>query len=376
VAENGDLIITRKFIDGMACYAALWKGKSRALVRASSQHTDNLDNIRVRPADLPFELRVLGAEEPWENGTDGAAVVLAPLGIEFTDLAQVLRVRGVPLVYITELSLRTRLQIVRSLGVHPLRQLHKFAWEARAERTYRKALGLSQGVQCNGTPTFRAYQAVSPDAMLYFDSRSTAEMLATPDHLTARFARSRQNGVLRLAFSGRLIPIKGVDHLVPLAAALRARNVPFTLSIYGAGQCEAEMRRAIAKEGLEAQVTLGGNLDFATELTPRIRDTADLFLCCHRQGDPSCTYLETMSVGVPVLGYANEAFAGLLEHVDAGRATPMDDVQRLADAVTAVARDRDTLELWSQNALRFAREHTFEQTFERRIDHARRLARR
>jgi len=216
---------------------------------------------------------------------------------------------------------------------------------------------------------------VSPDAMLYFDSRSTADMLATPEQLAARFEASREGGVLRLAFSGRLVPIKGVDHLVPLAVALRARKVPFTLSVYGGGQCEPSMKRAIADAQLEGQVTLGGNLDFATELTPRMRDSADLFVCCHRQGDPSCTYLETMSVGVPVMGYANEAFAGLLEHVDAGRATPMDDVERLADAVAAVARDRETLELWSHNALRFAREHTFERTFQRRIDHARRFAR-
>jgi colanic acid/amylovoran biosynthesis glycosyltransferase len=374
-AEGGDVIITKKFLDGMARYADLWDGKVRAVVRASTALTNNLDNVRVSPASLPYELSVLDAGTPWSSALGDASVVMCSLGFEFTSLGGELAARGVPVVYVTELSLRTRAQIARTSGFGPLRAARKLVWEANQERIYRRALARSAGVQCNGTPTFRAYQAVSPDALLYFDTRSTEDMLAHGEALAARFAASRASGTLRLAFSGRLVPIKGVDHLVPLAAELKRRGVPFSLSIYGAGESEQAMRGDAQRRGLGAELQFGGNLDFVRELTPRIRDHTDVFVCCHRQGDPSCTYLETMASGVPIVGYGNEAFAGLLEHVDAGRATPMDDVTRLADALATLARDRATLERWSHNALGFAHEHTFERTFARRVEHAARIAR-
>lgn len=374
VADNGDIIITRKWLDGMARYAELWDGPVRGVLKPAGRETNNLDNVRVPPASLPFELRVLRPEQPWQLGLDGAGLVMCSLGYEFVHLAESLRAQKTPLLYISELSLRTRLQIVRSSGIGPLFQARKLAWETNQERRYRKALSLSAGVQCNGTPTFRAYQALSPDTLLYFDTRASSDMLASDQALEARFAEARRSRRLRLAFSGRLMPIKGVDHLVPLAVRLRELGVDFSFSVYGAGESEANMRAAIAEHGLTERMKLEGNLDFASELTPRMRDSTDLFVCCHRQGDPSCTYLETMAVGVPLVGYANEAFAGLLEHVDAGRATLMNDVERLAAAIAGLAQDRETLEEWSRNALAFARIHTFERTFVRRMAHARRLA--
>ena len=43
-----------------------------------------------------------------------------------------------------------------------------------------------------------------------------------------------------------------------------------------------------------------GVVDFETELVPFTRQNADIFLGCHRQSDPSCTYLEAMGCGVAV----------------------------------------------------------------------------
>jgi hypothetical protein len=87
---------------------------------------------------------------------------------------------------------------------------------------------------------------------------------------------------------------------------------------------EPEMRAQVAKRSLENLIQFKGPLDFERELIPFIRENVDLFVCCHRQGDPSCTYLETMSCGVPIAGYDNEAFAGLVKTSAAGWFTPMD----------------------------------------------------
>jgi glycosyltransferase involved in cell wall biosynthesis len=137
------------------------------------------------------------------------------------------------------------------------------------------------------------------------------------------------------------------------------------------------MRREVEREGLTDCVTFRGILDFETELAPLVRDEVDLFVCCHRQGDPSCTYLETFACGVPIAGYANEAFSGLLERVCAGVSVPIGDVHGLADAIARLARPdaHGSLEAMGQSALDFARQHTFESTFERRVEHFRSVAR-
>jgi glycosyltransferase involved in cell wall biosynthesis len=75
------------------------------------------------------------------------------------------------------------------------------------------------------------------------------------------------------------------------------------------------------------------------------------------------------AAGVPIVGYANEAFAGLTRLGPFGWSTPLGDVSSLADEIARLARDREALARAATSALRFAREHTFESTFKRRIDH-------
>src|SRR6185437_9992877 len=108
---------------------------------------------------------------------------------------------------------------------------------------------------------------------------------------------------------------------------------------------------------------LKGNMDFRTELVPFVTDQVDLFVCCHRQGDPSCTYLETMSCGVPIAGYDNEAFRGVAAHSDSGWLSPLNRPDLLAARIAGIARNPAELAVHSQRALGFARRHTFERTF-------------
>jgi glycosyltransferase involved in cell wall biosynthesis len=102
---------------------------------------------------------------------------------------------------------------------------------------------------------------------------------------------------------------------------------------------------------------------------PTVRDAVDLFVCCHRQGDPSCTYLETLACGVPIVGYGNEAFEGLMRHCPAGESVPMNDWTAMASVIEKLARDPRRFAKMARIGLAFAREHTFEHEFKRRIEH-------
>jgi colanic acid/amylovoran biosynthesis glycosyltransferase len=112
-----------------------------------------------------------------------------------------------------------------------------------------------------------------------------------------------------------------------------------------------------------------GVLDFKNELVPFTQKNTDLFVCCHRQGDPSCTYLETMSCGVPIVGYDNQAFLGVAAESKTGWPVPMNRPEQMAQKIVELDRNREEVARSARISLGFARAHTFEKTFKRRMAH-------
>ena len=249
-----------------------------------------------------------------------------------------------------------------------LRRLRKRFWERAQERRIRRNIAQVTGFEANGTPTFEAYRGLNARNLLFFDSRTTADLLISPDGLERRLERALDlRHPLHFVFSGRLVEMKGVLDLVGVAARLRQREVPFRMSICGGGPLEAAMRARAEREGLEGRVIFRGVLPFSEKLVPFLGEEADVFVCCHAQGDPSCTYLETFACGVPIAGYLNEAFAGLLRRVNAGWGSPVGDANALADRLALLHARRDELVERSRAARAFAAEHTFERTFAARV---------
>jgi hypothetical protein len=121
---------------------------------------------------------------------------------------------------------------------------------------------------------------------------------------------------------------------------------------------------------------LPGNLDFKTELTPLTKRQVDVFVRCHRQGDPSCTYLDVLGWGVPFVGYDNEAFRGVVRHSHTGWMVPMNQPERLAGQIAVLNTNRAAAVSAAYQALDLARQHTFERTFLARIEHLRACANR
>jgi colanic acid/amylovoran biosynthesis glycosyltransferase len=175
--------------------------------------------------------------------------------------------------------------------------------------------------------------------------------------------------MLRLAFSGRLVAMKGADHLALVADDLRRLGIAFSLDIFGDGDLRPKIESQIRRMQLERFVKLHGVLDFETELMPRVTRNVDLFVCCHPQGDPSCTYLETMSCGVPIAGYDNEAWAGLVRVAKAGWTSPMNNPKALAELIVRLNADRPALARAALASRDFAAGHLFEKTFSDRIAH-------
>jgi colanic acid/amylovoran biosynthesis glycosyltransferase len=370
ITPSGGIVLTQKFVDGMQKYVEYWDGPVAAFMEPAHVPTSNLDEIEIDPAKLSFTLEVVPFADPQLGQLlAGHQLVLASVSSRQNHLGALCRSSGVPCVYVAEFSLQTRLQAVRSEVKNPLISLRRQFWEFNQERRYRRAIGLSSGIQCNGTPTFEAYRSINPSPFLYFDTRVSEDMLVTASDLAERAGTAKQGNPLRLLFSGRLIAMKGADDLARVAADLRRLGMSFEMIICGGGALEPQIKADIERHGLGDRVKLAGILDFKTELVPLTKKWADLFVCCHRTGDPSCTYLEVMACGVPIVGYANEAFQGIVRESRAGWLVPMNQPRRVAEKIAELSNDRALLLDTSNRAIEFSRRHTFEQTFKARIEH-------
>lgn len=379
---NGNFMLERRFISGMKAHQQFWDGrmlavvepKPGALVAAGRGHLAGLD-LEVNPKDLEFDLELVSYSSPEvKKHLARCAVALGSLQHQQVHLVDWAMEVGAPFVYCSEYTIKTRLQVIRANGGNPLRQLRRAVWALNQERLYFHCVRTAAGLQCNGTPTFKAYRRLNKSPLLFYDCRLTDDMVISDEAVERRIAQSQNQTTLRLVFSGRVNKMKGADQLVEVAKLLKAAAVPFTLDIFGDGDLTTSLKERIAHYGLGQQVALKGFVAYA-ELIPKLATDYDLFLCCHPQGDPSLTYLEMMSQGVPIVGYANEAFAGVLESTSVGEAVPTGDNRALCEVIARIARNRSQLPAWSRNGVAFARQHTMLKSYERRGKHLDSLAR-
>jgi colanic acid/amylovoran biosynthesis glycosyltransferase len=379
LGANGGLVLTQKYLDGAAAYAQSWPGKVTSLFRSTDSCSWDMDAIEIEPCKYSRDGH---AVEVFPTDRKALAARLANAALVFPFLAPyeeetlaICHRLHVPVVFGTEYSPVTERQIIDSQTRNPILRWRRKLWAAQAEQIRLKMLRFAAGVQCSGTPTYDVYCLHNENALLFFDSRVPLSDIPSEEELILKLEAIHTSKPLRLIYGGRLIAMKGVMDLPEVAAELRRLGVDFQLEIYGQGDLEARLRKRIEVLDLQSSVRLGGVLDFRSEWLPRLRQHADLFLCCHPQGDPSSTYPEVMSCGVPIVGYDNEALAGIVRESGCGWVSPIGDVKALARQLVQLADRRNLVAAASRQAVEFARKHAFERTFERRSVHLKECSR-
>lgn len=365
-------IFDRKFYDGMLLYTQKWSGKISCIMSLSSEKLPEFGVVTLESDQLPFTCIALKNKQAiTAEHLHGADIVLASGDADNQlHLSQLCQQQQIKCVYIIENIPETRYQMAGLSTHNPLIKLRRLFYVWQQERKRLAAFKYCNGLQSNGTPAYDEYHAV-PNKLLYFDTRVFKEQIIEDDALQQRLHYLAENKPLRLAFSGRLIRIKGVDHLVELALKLKQAHIPFQFTIYGAGDLEQEMREFIASHQLAEQVIMTGAVDFYKTLIPALQQSVDVFVCLHRQGDPSCTYLETLSCGVPIVGYNNRAFAGLLHLADIGWGSELNDLDGICNRIAHLHENRNEIIAKAKNNVAFASQHDFDSTFHNRIEHLR-----
>jgi len=369
--ESNELVFDRKFYDGLLQYTSLWPGHIRCVMRKSRQDIPDFGLIKINEKDLPFGLKIVDScKEISTTHLAGSNTILASGdNHELLHISSLCQGDEIRCIYIIEYTLKTRLQIVALNAPTFLHRLKRSFSAVQQEKRRLKAFLLADGIQGNGVPSFKKYASDTKENLLYFDNRVKSTEIITQIELNQRLEYLQLKRPLRLAFSGRLIKIKGANDLVKVAELLERIGVEFVLSIYGTGDLTTYMKKQINEKNLTEKVILKGSVDFHSALLPALKAHTDLFICLHKQGDPSCTYLETLACGVPIVGYANEAFAGILSKNDVGWSAPINDITKIAGLIERISKQRHLISEKSLNSINIAIKNNFEITFQRRINH-------
>lgn len=370
--KDDEYYFDQKFYEGMKVYKKYWPGEIKLLIRVDTNPAPDFGLVKYSENlnDLFETLIIKESDSIQLKHLQNVDLVLASADdFRQVNIARLCKISNVKSIYILEYTLKTRLQIISLSKYSIWRKFKSIIWLFRQEFRLRNALTISDGLQANGSAAYKHYAGLVSKSILYFDTRNTNEMLISKTLLNLRLEYLDKTAPLRLCFSGRLTAIKGAEDLIELASELKKRKISYYLNIFGSGDLNNQLKSKINVYDLQDTVFLKGAVAYETELVPYIKNNVDLFVCCHKQGDPSCTYLETYACGVPIVGYANEAHKGIVDTVDVGWVTPLGSITKLADQIEHLSNNRHLIKPKAYAALKFSENHTFEKTFERRIQH-------
>jgi colanic acid/amylovoran biosynthesis glycosyltransferase len=373
---DGRLRVDRKFHEGMLNYGAHIRAPMTTLHPLAAAGHRIMDPVEVPLAELPYQvigvhLNHRGQVLPSATAAVSAATAQASLVVGYGyGSGAIAKRQGKRYIAALEYDLPTQLIVTRSLAKDPLRSLVAQArclqsWYGEMVPTMRAA----HAIHCNGYPMHAQSAAYNTNRLLYLDSRMSRDMVITVDALRARLQglRGRDGTMrrpLRLVYSGRYEPMKGSLDAVQAAVACQRMGLDVEMDTWGQGGLAPQMRAVAAMSA--GRIRVHDTIAFP-DLVQQTH-AADVFVCCHIQGDPSCTYLESMGAGLPVAGYANAMWNAMAPDSRAGVISARNTPQALAQSIVDLVRKPMALEEASFAAQAFASAHAFEIEFERRTD--------
>jgi colanic acid/amylovoran biosynthesis glycosyltransferase len=197
------------------------------MMEETKEANDQMDLKKLKLDELPFKLEVISLDQITLAllHQHQSSLVLAAQENRQNHISKVGKLAGVPCIYVSEYSLKTRTQIVNVSTSNPPIRLPRIIWTYSQEKKQRKALAMADRLQCNGTPTYEEYNHLNRNPLFFFDTRISEDMLATEADIEMRTQNRFQDRPLRLVFSGRLIKMKGAEQLLEVARELKQLKV-------------------------------------------------------------------------------------------------------------------------------------------------------
>lgn len=371
VIADGVLRIDRKVHTGTCLYAESLDAEIVVLAPVLSDGDRQMDFIEVPLDQVPYRVETVrcnGNFEPLGTDVDRVAALVREARLLYGTgfgTEQYARSLGKTFIPVVEYNLRTQIEVARlpvsgflRRGIRTVRALIRTAREVLTLRA-------AHSIHCNGYPIFDQTIRFHADCLLYLDSRMGREMVIDEERLEARIASLEGGRRPLLLYSGRYEAMKGAMDVVEVGVDLFEAGVDFELDLYGKGDQAEAMRACVEAAGASERIRVHDAIPYP-ELVERSHDS-DLFVCCHVQDDPSCTYLESCGSGLPIAGYGNAMWRPFAAAAQNGLVTELGEPTRLASAIKELLMNRAQLADWARKSRAFALEHTFEAEFEKRI---------
>lgn len=368
--ENDVCEIDRKFHTGVCLYAQHLPGEIVVLAPQLRSSDRTMDFISVQLSDLPYRVELVKCDGNYrldsseisrvQKLASGSSMVY---GIGF-DTERFAYKAKVPVIPILEYTLRTQIHVALS-GVSGItRRLVRSL--KTVLRTFREIYRLrwAREIHCNGYPIFEQTRRIYPSCLMYLDSRMYENMVIE-EHVLLERMHTFGTRPVRLIYSGRFDEIKGALDVVEVGLELKAMGLDFTLDLYGEGQQLSAMHANIQDRAADAYIRIHKPVPYP-ELV-EISKQCDVFVCCHVQEDPSCTYLEALGSGLTVVGYGNRMWSAMSKKAKTGIVTPINNPKRLALSIAQLIKRPEKVREHSIRSRAFALEHCFEREFSKRM---------
>jgi L-malate glycosyltransferase len=190
-----------------------------------------------------------------------------------------------------------------------------------------------------------------------FNRRPIATIVNGVD--TVRFATKvdrKQSGICSdhtvFICVGRLERIKGHDVLLRAFKKMAANKLNHLL-IVGDGPCREEIEHQVTKSGLQDRVRLLGHRDDI----PQLLAASDCFVLSSRSEGLSCSIIEAMAAGLPIIATDVGGNKDLVEDGVNGYLVPSENEELLSRSMDAMSADRPLAKIFGARSLEKARLH-------------------
>lgn len=149
---------------------------------------------------------------------------------------------------------------------------------------------------------------------------------------------------------GRLEKIKGHDVLLKAMKRIEAHHAALLL-VVGDGPCREDLERRVMENGLQEKVRLLGHRDDI----PQLLAASDCFVLSSRSEGLSCSIIEAMAAGLPIIATDVGGNGDLVEDGVNGRLVPSEDDERLSLGMLSMLNDRSAAKAFGARSLQKAR---------------------
>ena len=222
---------------------------------------------------------------------------------------------------------------------------HFFAGRALGESFLRRVLGIPDVVVVLAKVEHDAYERFVPEQYVV----TMPNAIDYQPYQRVPTVRSREEYPLRLVYVGRIAREKGLYETLQALRLAQELGVDARLTVAGQGAEEPRLRRYAQALGIASRVTFVGGV-FGADKVNLFAQAEVFLLASYSEGLPYAL-LEAMASGLPVIVTPVGAVPDVVSHGVHGYLVPTRDGRAIAEAIVAMANNREQLS-WMSRASR------------------------